>query len=90
MSLSLGEQPREGLEFASLGKKEIYALDEFVARLNIEHLQRKLTEETDENKVRLIARLLAEERAKLAAIEASKKQDNRGLVACFNQFEMIW
>ncbi len=50
-------------------------MDEFVARLNIEHLQRKLTEETDENKVRVIARLLAEETAKLAAIEASKKQD---------------
>ena len=52
-------------------------MDEFVARLNIEHLQRKLNEETDENKIRVITRLLAEERAKLAAIEASKNTDKK-------------
>ena len=42
-------------------------MDEFVARLNIEHLQRKLTEEADHAKRQLLARLLAEEQAKLAA-----------------------
>ena len=74
MILSLGE--RHGRARVRLaGEEGNFALDEFVARLNIEHLQRKLTEETDENKVRVIARLLAEETAKLAAIEASKKQD---------------
>jgi hypothetical protein len=52
-------------------------MDEFVARLNIEHLERKLTEETDENKIRLIARLLADERAKLAATEATRNSDKK-------------
>ena len=37
--------------------------------------QRKLTEETDEDKIRVIARLLAEERAKLTAIDVSRKLD---------------
>ena len=53
------------------------AVDEFIARLNIDHLQRKLTEETDENQIRLIARLLAEERAKLATLEVSKSTEKR-------------
>ena len=52
-------------------------MDEFVARLNIEHLQRKLTEETDASKREKLSRLLAEEQAKLAAIEASKNRDKK-------------
>ena len=52
-----------------------WPLDEFVARLSIEHLQRKLTEETDEDKIGVIARLLADERAKLAAVDLSRKMD---------------
>jgi hypothetical protein len=47
-------------------------LDKFVARLNIEHLQRKMADETDDAKRQLLARLLAEEEAKLAALKASK------------------
>ena len=50
-------------------------VDKFVARLNVEHLQRKLAEETDDNKRQTLARLLEEEEAKLAALEASKNED---------------
>lgn len=40
-----------------------------VARLNIEHLRRKLAVETDEAKRQSIMRLLADEEAKLAALD---------------------
>lgn len=43
-------------------------MDETIARLNIEHFQRKLAEETDETKRRTLRQLLAEEEAKLADI----------------------
>ena len=52
-------------------------MDEFVARLNIEHLQRKLTEETDENKLRLIARLLAEEQGKAGSDRSHQEHRTR-------------
>lgn len=40
-----------------------------IARLNIEHFRRLLAQETDETKRRMLLRLLAEEEAKLAALE---------------------
>ena len=52
-------------------------MDEFVARLNLGHLQRKLPEEIDASKREKLARLLREEEAKLAAIEASKNLDKK-------------
>lgn len=44
-------------------------MDKFVARLNIEHYREVLADECDPERRRLVARLLAEEEAKLAAIE---------------------
>jgi hypothetical protein len=43
-------------------------MDKFVARANIEHYRRKLAQETDETKRQVLARLLAEEEAKLEAL----------------------
>jgi hypothetical protein len=42
-------------------------MDRNVARLNIEHLRKRLAEETDESKRQTILRLLAEEEARLAS-----------------------
>ncbi len=44
-------------------------MDRAVARLNIEHYRRLLATETDETKRQTIIRLLAEEEAKLAALD---------------------
>ncbi len=44
-------------------------MDRAVARLNIEHYRRLLTTETDETKRQTIRCLLAEEEAKLAAMD---------------------
>ena len=43
-------------------------VDEFVARLNIEHFKSKLATETDKAKRKTLLTLLAEEEAKLAAL----------------------
>ncbi len=43
-------------------------MDKMVARLNIEHLRKQLTTETDEAKRSTMQRILAEEEAKLAAL----------------------
>jgi hypothetical protein len=43
-------------------------MDRFVAKANIEHYRRKLATETDDAKRQLLARLLAEEEAKLASL----------------------
>jgi hypothetical protein len=48
-------------------------MDELVARLNIEHYQKKLAEELDDTKRKTVLRLLAEEEAKLAALNAAQK-----------------
>jgi len=42
-------------------------MERFVARLNVEHLRDALSSETDETKRQTLARLLADEEAKLAA-----------------------
>ena len=44
-------------------------MDRIVARLNIEHLRKKLGGETDGATRKTILRLLAEEEAKLAALD---------------------
>ncbi|HET7191420.1 MAG TPA: hypothetical protein VFI98_05860 [Pseudolabrys sp.] len=41
-------------------------MDRSVARLNIEHYQRLLAQETDEARLQTLRRLLAEEEAKLS------------------------
>ncbi|MFI5025017.1 MAG: hypothetical protein ACHQRJ_25635 [Alphaproteobacteria bacterium] len=53
-------------------------MDRTVARLNIEHFQKQLAEEKDEAKRRMLSRLLAEEEAKLKAIESGSKKDRSG------------
>ena len=55
-------------------------IDAFVARLNIEHFQKKLATETDPaERARLLA-LLTEEKAKLAEVENDprRSEDKRG------------
>ena len=49
-------------------------MDKTVARLNIEHYRKLLANEPDETKRDLIARLLAEEEAKLAGLENPSKK----------------
>jgi hypothetical protein len=53
-------------------------MDKFVARLNIDHLREALTTETDTQKRKTLARLLAEEQAKLVAALDNEKQQNKG------------
>lgn len=48
-------------------------MDKLVARLNIEHYQKKLAEELDDAKRKTILRLLAVEEAKLSALNAAHK-----------------
>ena len=43
-------------------------MDKFVARANIEHYRKKLAQETDDSKRQVLARLLAEEEAKLHSL----------------------
>jgi hypothetical protein len=46
-------------------------MDRTISRLNIEHYRRKLATEQDETTRQTLMRLLAEEQAKLAAIDNS-------------------
>ena len=48
-------------------------MDKTVARLNIEHFRKLFANEADKTKRQLIARLLAEEEAKLARLEKQNK-----------------
>jgi len=50
-------------------------MDRFVARQNIEHYRDMLATEPDEHKRVVLARLLAEEEAKLSAANEAHKQD---------------
>jgi hypothetical protein len=52
-------------------------VDKYVARLNIEHFKRKLAEDTDPAKREMLMRLLAEEEAKLAALEEKSRGANK-------------
>jgi hypothetical protein len=49
-------------------------MDKTVARLNIEHFRKKLAEEGDETKRQTLLRLLADEEAKLAALDDPTKR----------------
>jgi hypothetical protein len=52
-------------------------MDRTVARLNIEYLQKKLAETTDETKRAMLLRLLAEEEAKFQAPSNSSEEKRR-------------
>ncbi len=49
-------------------------MDRTVAGLNIEHYRKLLRTDLDEQKRRTVEKLLADEEAKLAAIDAKRKQ----------------
>ena len=49
-------------------------MDKFVARANILHYRKKLAQATDETKRLALARLLAEEEAKLASLSNPTKR----------------
>ena len=49
-------------------------MDKLVAQLNIEHFRKKLAAEKDETKRPMLLRLLAEEKAKLAALDNPPKR----------------
>ena len=49
-------------------------MDRSVVRLNIEHYRRLLATETDETPRQTLARLLAEEEAKLASLASPEKK----------------
>ena len=51
-------------------------MDRTVARLNIEYLRKRLANESDETKRQMILRLLAEEEAKLAALNSRQMRGN--------------
>ena len=53
-------------------------MERTIARLNIEHYRKLLTQEMDEAKRQTILRLLAEERAKLASPEANPPRQKLG------------
>jgi hypothetical protein len=54
-------------------------MDKFIARANIAHYRERLTTEADDKERQMLMRLLAEEEAKLAALEnhPPKKQSSR-------------
>jgi hypothetical protein len=55
------------------------AMDKFIARLNIEHLRKRLTEDIDGVERETVTRLLAEEEAKLERLLANeKRQESSG------------
>jgi hypothetical protein len=49
-------------------------VDKTVARLNVEYFRKKLAAETDEAKRKVMQRLLAEEEAKLAALQKPSRE----------------
>ena len=53
------------------------AMDKMIARLNISHYKMKLATEQDEAKRQILLRLLAEEEAKLAALDGPPKRKRR-------------
>ncbi len=53
-------------------------MNKLVARLNIEHCRRELAKEVDDARRQTLVQLLAEEEAKLAAMERSPKDERRG------------
>jgi len=54
-----------------------YVVERTIARLNIEHFQKLLAKETDQTKRQTLVELIADEKAKLAALKDPKKQKDR-------------
>jgi hypothetical protein len=52
-----------------------FSVDEFIAKANIEHFKTLLKAETDENKRRVLDRLLAQEELRLA--DAIRRRDQK-------------
>ena len=52
-------------------------MDKMIARLNISHYKMKLVTEQDEAKRHILLRLLAEEEAKLVALDDPPKRERR-------------
>jgi CRP-like cAMP-binding protein len=59
----------EGQPAAPRAAGVVAGVDRIIARLNIEHFRKRLSEEKDEAKRHTIRRLLAEEEAKLATLD---------------------
>ncbi len=53
-------------------------MDRTISRLNIEHYRRKLATEQDETTRQTLMHLLAEEQAKLAALDNSRERRQPG------------
>ena len=53
-------------------------MDRTVARLNVEHFRKQLAEERDETRRPMLLRLLAEEEAKVAAMEKAAEKERSG------------
>jgi hypothetical protein len=73
--LELETRPREDPKPAYNGG----AMDKSVARLNIEHYRKSLATEQDETKRQTLMLLLAEEQAKLAALDPPEKKNGAAL-----------
>jgi len=52
-------------------------MDRIIARLSVEHYRKLLANEPDETRQHMLLRLLAEEEAKLAALDSSKSENRR-------------
>lgn len=55
------------------------AMDKDIARLNIEHFRKLLERETDEAKREMLLRLLAEEEARLRALDHPERERRRAV-----------
>lgn len=51
--------------------------DRYVAKLNIEHFEKRLAEETDPHEIHLLQQLLAEERKKLAQLDEKSRSEQK-------------
>jgi hypothetical protein len=59
-------------------RTELTAVDETIARLNIDYYRKRLGAETDEAKRAMLNRLLAEEVAKLVGVSAAGQEERGG------------
>jgi hypothetical protein len=63
------KQPSAPRDSCAVGFAGSGGVDRTIARLNIEHFRKLLSEEKDDAKRRIIRRLLVEEEAKLASLD---------------------
>jgi hypothetical protein len=59
----------------------MFVMDKFIAKANIAHFRKLLAKETDEAKRQTLARLLAEEEAKLDGLNRAPTMKHYGHVA---------